>query len=61
MFSVLPLQKPMTKVVYSAICSAVFVFGGMAAVAQNTENTTAVDEAVRREADRMQLRQKLAD
>ena len=61
MFSVLPPSKNMTKAVFSAICSAFFICGGVAAVAQTTSTTAAVDEAVRREADRLQLRQKIAD
>ncbi|HAV62937.1 MAG TPA: hypothetical protein DCY13_11300, partial [Verrucomicrobiales bacterium] len=61
MFSVLPPKKHMTKVVLYAVCSAVLISGGLTASAQNTGTTVAVDEAVRREADRLQLRQKLAD
>jgi hypothetical protein len=61
MFSVLPLPKLMTKAVHSAVISAALFACGVTAVAQTADNTAAVDEAVRRESDRIQLRLKLAD
>ena len=51
----------MTKVVFSAIASAVLLTGGITAHAQSNSIDAAVDESVRREADTLLMRQKLAD